>query len=220
MIKPYHIRKCKDINIEEITLKDSQEKIILEMKPSKEIFIERKSVIPFDCKFNKNVTQKILIEDQFYEGFIVPNDFRIYYFKDENIILLNSSKALTNEFLKCLKDNKKLEFEKVNFDLKKILDSEKSISKGMHFKHADANVHSKSFHGINVEKNLEAESALKNDKVTYITISMDVPANNQIKQHTINISKNSSISVVSKCETEENYLELVFNTYLSIKNLL
>lgn len=221
MIKPYHIRKYKNLKFEhEIVIKNSQDNIILKMKPIKEIFIEQKKVIPFECEFNKNITQTIKIDEQIYEGYTVPNSFKAYCFESEEIIIFNSSKTLTNEFLKLLKEEEKLDFEKVNFDLKKILDSSTTMSKGMHFKHADANVRSKSFHGINVEKDLEAESALNNNKVTYITISMDIAANGQISQKTINISKNSSISVVSKLETEENYLELVFNTYLKIENLL
>lgn len=221
MIKPYHIRKCKEINLkDEININDSQERLVLKMKPIKEMFIEKQRVIPFECEFNKKITQKIKVEEKIYEGYTVPNDFKAYFFEKEKIIIFNSSKTLTNEFLKHLKDNNGIEFEKVDFDLKKILDSGKTTSKGMYFSHADANVRSKSFHGINVEKDLEAETALKNNKVTYITVTMDVAANNEIDQKTINISKNSSISVVSKCETEESYLELVFNTYRGIKNLL
>lgn len=221
MIKPYHIRKYKNLKLEdEIIIKDSQNKIILKMEPLKEIFIEQKKVIPFKCEFNKSIKQTIKIDEQIYEGYTVPNNFSAYYFESEKIIIFNSSKTLTNEFLKLLKEKEEIEFEKVTFDLKKILDSGTTVSKGMHFKYADANVRSKSFHGTNVEKNLEAESALNNDKVTYITISMDIAANGQISQKTINISKNSSISVVSKLETEESYLELVFNTYLKIKDLL
>lgn len=221
MIKPYHIRKYKNLKLEdEIIIKDNQNKIILKMEPLNEIFIEQKKVIPFKCEFNKSITQTIKIDEQIYEGYTVPNYFSAYYFESEKIIIFNSSKTLTNEFLKLLKEKEEIEFEKVNFDLKKILDSGTTVSKGMHFKYADANVRSKSFHGTNVEKNLEAESALNNDKVTYITISLDIAANGQISQKTINISKNSSISVVSKLETEESYLELVFNTYLKIKDLL
>ena len=50
MIKPYHIRKYKNLKLEDkIIIEDSQHKIILKMEPLKEIFIEQKKVIPFKC---------------------------------------------------------------------------------------------------------------------------------------------------------------------------
>ena len=121
MIKPYHIRKYKNLKLEdEIIIKDSQDEIILKMKPLKEIFIEQNKVIPFKCEFNKNITQTIKIDEQIYEGYTIPNNFSAYQFKSEKIIIFNSSKTLTNEFLKLLKEKEEIEFEKVNFDLKKI----------------------------------------------------------------------------------------------------
>lgn len=209
----------KVINFEPKNYKhtDNDNDLIFEIIIENTKLIDRNVYTPIKVKYNKKITKEIIVNHDTFSTYQIPNQFYIYYFKDKNVLFINAPKEITNSFLKELSnaDNEKYKFEEIYFDFTKIAREARYNTKGAWFGTKDTTITNKAYYGNQIIDDQDVEKAVSENRVTYFMVRFDI--NNEAK--TIGISKKGSIIVFNSCNTEEEYLSLVFNSFKEVTSL-
>ena len=168
----------------------------------------------YQCRFLETITEEIIIDGEIKNEYQKAKKFNLFYSRNENLLILETSTVIAKNFLKRLLDlyPKNTDLKAFQFDFEQIK-IQTSTVKGIYFNVDDDNsVDSKAFFGNDVDRNDEANEAIVHKNATYLIINLDV-AN---KNRTIGFSQKSAIVLYNNFSDEEAF-EIVTSIYIKEK---
>ncbi|BDV04816.1 TPA: hypothetical protein OYE06_001200 [Staphylococcus aureus] len=178
----------------------------------------------FKCEQYKNKNNEIIVDGTPHSEYKEVTHFETYYCKDKNLLILNTAIGDAKTFLKYLEKNQEqnINLSKIDFQFKTITKQPGVLMDQIWFNTSDKHAKTKSFNGVEVNKNSEAQQAINDKKATYIKVQMDVASNNKTVARTIGFSKKSGVVLVQKndadIDSSEKELQLLLDTYETYKN--
>ncbi|WP_341636568.1 hypothetical protein [Staphylococcus casei] len=190
---------------------------------SKTITLNNQIYKVFDCEQYKNKNNEIIVDGTPHSEYKEVIRFETYYCKDKNLLILNTAIGDARTFLKYLEidQEQNINLSKINFQFNIITKQPGVLMDQIWFNTPDKHAKTKSFNGVEVNKNREAKEAINNQKATYIKVQMDVASNNKTTARTVGFSKKSGIVLVQKndanIDSSEKELQLLLDTFETYK---
>lgn len=150
-------------------------------KTNKTLSIEHVTFEHFKGAYTKDIIDDITVFDTNIDDYVEFQSykkkfsFNLFYSKEQQILFSDATTPITKKFLKELSqsDNVELKYNAIHFDLEKI-SSMMPQTKGVRFSTVDPGVSKKNFSGDEVDTNLEAIDALRNDDAVQLIGTLDV----------------------------------------------
>lgn len=150
-------------------------------KTNKTLSIEHVTFEHFKGSYTKDIIDDITVFDANIDDYVEFQSykkkfsFNLFYSKEKHILFSDATTPITKKFLKELSqsDNVELEYKTIHFDLEAI-SSMMPQTKGVRFSTVDPGVSKKNFSGDEVDTNLEAIDALRNDDAVQLIGTLDI----------------------------------------------
>lgn len=223
----FALRHCTNFNIKstiEFNRGATSKHLAGKISPtSKTITLNNQIYKVFDCEQYKNKNNEIIVDGTPHSEYKEVTRFETYYCKDKNILILNTAIGDARTFLKYLEidQEQNINLSKINFQFNTITKQPGVLMDQIWFNTPDKHAKTKSFNGVEVNKNREAQDAINNQKATYIKVQMDVASNNKTTARTVGFSKKSGIVLVQKndanIDSSEKELQLLLDTFETYK---
>lgn len=190
---------------------------------SKTVTLNNQSYEIFDCEQYKNKNNEIIVDGTPHSEYKEVTRFKAYYCKAKNLLILNTAIGDAKIFLKYLKidQEQNVTFNNINFHFNTITKQVGVLMDQIWFNTSDRHAKTKSFNGVEVNKNREAQKAINDKKATYIKVQMDVASNKKTTARTVGFSKKSGIVLVQKndsnIDSTEKELQLLLDTFETYK---
>lgn len=177
----------------------------------------------FDCEQYKNKNNEILVDGTPHLAYQEVSRFKLYYSSKSNLLIVNTAISDAEAFLNYLEKSyeDQVQFTKIPIDFTKITKQNSVYMDQIWFGTNDKHAKTKSFNGVDVNQNIEAQKAILNKKATYIKVQIDISSNGYNKKRVVGFSIKSGIVIIKsndgEINTSEKELQLLIDTYNTYK---
>ncbi|MEB7672727.1 MULTISPECIES: hypothetical protein [Staphylococcus] len=223
----FALRHCTNFNIEHtIDFNRGATSNVLAGKitpTSKTVTLNNQKYKVFNCEQYKNKNNEIIVDGTPHSEYKEVTRFEAYYCNDKNLLILNTAIGDAKIFLKYLEINQdqNINCQKIDFHFNTVTKQPGVLMDQIWFNTSDKHAKTKSFNGVEVNKNSEAQKAINDQKATYIKVQMDVTSNKKTVARTVGFSKKSGIVLVQKndanIDSSEKELQLLLDVYETYK---
>lgn len=171
---------------------------------------ESGDIIEYDCEhdFKQNKIGKVF--NHLFEYYFVPNFFKSYYFKNDNLFIINTSTDPAIDFISKLntQNNSNIVIKNVNFE--KLLKKLTNV-KGIWISDIKAqNLSASGLFGDQVDQSTEFDRIKEKGKVSYVTFTIE---NMYHRSLSVGVTQNSAIIISNKLDKPEEGIEVAKKIY-------
>lgn len=218
MVKSITIKNIQNLNITSIQHLDDDAGYI---EPLNSISFNNSIFSVYNCSFNHNFEDEIIVtlpngDDYEVTSYKKIKSFKAYYNNSSNLFFIEAPNKVANAFITKLHTDLGITINNFTFNFLEII-QRRNTTKLFNFKVEDVNIDNKTFSGTDVENNNEVFTALRENRGTYMLVSMDV-AN---IQRSIGFSQRGVIVIQNKLTVSPTvpypYFQCAYDILLAIK---
>lgn len=174
-----------------------------------DIQINAKNVSVYKIHHDYKVKKTGKVFDKIFHYFLDPKDFYLYYYEQDNLVLVRAQKDVAKDFLEYMSQYfPQFKYEIIKPNLKKIMSKVDSL-KGAWIAVRKEGVNTEAYFGNGVESDDDVRKGVNTGKATYITFIYAFDG----KEIYCGISKNGNITLYDDSLPEDKKQILIAHIY-------